>query len=197
MALRNGATKIEAPMSTLTNSANGKFERDLANHCTLEVGVFNCVDGARLAVDKLLDVGFTVDEITVVCSDKTKEHCFERFDHQQAAGTHATKATVVGGAVGATLGTLAILTSAVATGSIALWAVGPIFAWTGGVAGGLVGAMMTRGIEKELANFYQQAVLDGDILVAAGSDRHDARELAEAAQVLAECGAKPLALPEG
>ena len=184
-------------MSLLADSTNGKYERDLANHRTLEVGVFDSVAGARLAVDQLLDVGFTIDEITVVCSDKSKEQWFEQFDHQQAAGTHATKATIVGGAVGATLGTLAVLGSAVATGSIALWAAGPIFAWTGGVAGGLVGAMMTRGIEKELANFYQQAVLDGDILVAAGSDRQDPRELAEAAEVLAKCGAKPLALPEG
>ena len=78
------------------------------------------------------------------------------------------------------------------------WAAGPITAWAGGVAGGLVGAMMTRGVEKEIANFYQQAVVDGQILVAADDNRPDnERSLARAARVLAESGAKPLPLPEG
>jgi hypothetical protein len=184
-------------MSLATNHDHDQYERDLANHRTLEVGIFDSVDTARLAVDRLLGVGFTVDEITVVCSDETKERWFRPFDHQQPAGTHAAKATVVGGAVGAAVGSLAVIASAVATGSVALWAAGPIFAWTGGVAGGLVGAMTTRGIEKELANYYQQAVLEGDILVAAGPGHEKPSEMAQAARVLAECGAKPLALPEG
>jgi hypothetical protein len=62
----------------------------------------------------------------------------------------------------------------------------------------LVGAMMTRGVERELADYYQQAVLDGRILVAAEhSGPHHARRLAEAALVLAEAGAQPLPLREG
>jgi hypothetical protein len=64
--------------------------------------------------------------------------------------------------------------------------------------------MMTRGVEKELANFYQQAVIDGQILVAAEEPSKDSRirgshrpNLMEAAQILADAGAKPLDLPEG
>src|SRR6185369_13000572 len=102
-------------------------------------------------------------------------------------------ATIAGGTIGAIVGGLAVLASAVATGSLALWAPGPITAWAGGVAGGLVGAMMTRGVEKELANFYQQAVIEGQILVGAeghGPDRQSS--LATAAKILANAGAKPL-----
>jgi hypothetical protein len=58
--------------------------------------------------------------------------------------------------------------------------------------------MMTRGVEKELANFYQQAVVQGQILVAAedhGPNHVD--RLAEAARILSGDGAKPLPLPEG
>ena len=59
---------------------------------------------------------------------------------------------------------------------------------------------MTRGVEKELANFYQQAVVEGQILVAAQQDSDDPRAgrptLAEAAGILAEAGAKPITLPE-
>jgi hypothetical protein len=76
-----------------------------------------------------------------------------------------------------------------------------IAAWAGGVAGGLFGAMMSRGVERELANFYQQAVIDGDILVAVevheDSSAMPGRDLARASQILAEAGAKPLKLPEG
>jgi hypothetical protein len=93
---------------------------------------------------------------------------------------------------------LSVVASAFATGSLALWAAGPISAWAGGVAGGLVGAMMTRGVEKELANFYQQAVMKGQILVAAEDHSpNNERALQKAASILADAGAMPLALPEG
>ena len=85
-----------------------------------------------------------------------------------------------------------------ATGSLTLWAAGPITAWAGGVAGGLVGAMMTRGVEKELANFYQQAVVSGQILVAAEDHGPDCQErLTTAAQILADAGAVPMPMSEG
>jgi hypothetical protein len=149
-------------------------------------------------VQNLLAAGFTKEHITVVCSDETKEKYFHDYEHQEPAGTFAPKAAVLGGTIGAALGGLSVIASAVATGSLALYAAGPITAWAGGVAGGLVGAMMTRGVEKELANYYQQAVVQGLILVAAedhGPD-HQAR-LSQAAKILSEAGAKPLELPEG
>jgi hypothetical protein len=163
----------------------------------LEVGVFNTVDEARKAVRSLLEVGFTKDEVTVLCSDETKERYFSEFDHQQPAGTHTPAAAAIGGTIGALLGGGAVAATALATGGITLWAVGPISAWFGGVAGGLIGAMMTRGVEKELANFYQQAVLNGQILVAAEVHSRDSHRLANAAAILAEAGAQPLPLREG
>jgi hypothetical protein len=167
-------------------------------HAAFEAGVFDDVDSARQAVHGLLVAGFSREQINVVCSDETKERYFHEFEHQEPAGTYTPTATVVGGSIGAALGGLAVIASAAATGSLALWAAGPITAWAGGVAGGLVGAMMTRGFEKEIANFYQQAVVSGRILVAVEDDRpNNESSLAKAAQVLARAGAKPLPLPEG
>ena len=121
-----------------------------------------------------------------------------KFEHQEPAGTYTPTATVIGGTIGAALGGLSVIAAAIATGGVALWAAGPITAWAGGVTGGLVGAMMTRGVEKELANFYQQAVLEGQILVAAEDHGpHRAASLARAAKILADAGAKPVTLPEG
>jgi hypothetical protein len=174
------------------------FTNKAIQDLSLEVGIFDSIEDARQAVRRLLEIGFSKDQITVVCSDDTKERYFAEFEHQHPAGTFAPTASIAGGTIGALLGGLTVVASAIATSSLALWAAGPISAWAGGVAGGLVGAMMTRGVEKELANFYQQAVVEGQILVAAedhGPDKSHA--LAKAAQILAESGAKPLQLPEG
>ena len=174
------------------------LEKKAIDNPSLEAGVFDAIEDARQAVRGLLDAGFTAAQITVMCSDETKEKYFQEFDHQEPAGTYTTKAAITGGTIGALLGGLTVAVSALATGGLTLWAAGPITAWFGGVAGGLVGAMMTRGVEKELANFYQQAVISGRILVAAEDHTANAPQmLAKAAKVLADAGAQPMPLPEG
>ena len=164
----------------------------------IEVGVFESVDAAGQAVDEMLRAGFTHEQITVVCSDQTKERYFREFEHQKPAGTHGVTAAVTGGAIGAIVAGLTVVATAVATGGLTILAAGPISAAAGGVAGGFIGAMMTRGVEKELANFYQQAVIEGRILVAAeDKGPHAPQRLARAASILAEAGAMPLPLKEG
>src|SRR3954471_10351014 len=106
----------------------------------LEVGVFSTIDAARNAAHALRAAGFSAGDITVVCSDETKERYFREFEHQEPAGTFAPTATIAGETIGALLGGLTVIASAIATGGLALWAAGPITAWFGGVAGGLVGA---------------------------------------------------------
>jgi hypothetical protein len=103
-----------------------------------------------------------------------------------------------GGAVGAVLAGLTVIASAVATGGLAILAAGPISAAAGGVAGGFIGVMMTRGVEKELADYYQQAVVSGRILVAVEDDGPHANDrLTRAAKIFVDAGALPLALKEG
>jgi hypothetical protein len=177
-------------MTTLAN-------KDVQNPA-LEVGVFDSVEAARRAVQGLLLAGFSKEHITVICSDKTKEQHFREFEHQEPAGTFTPRATIAGATVGALLGGLTVAASAVATGGLTLWVAGPVTMWFSGVAGGLVGAMMTRGVEKELANFYQQAVESGQILVAAEDHGANSTQmLAKAAKVLADSGAQPMPMLEG
>jgi hypothetical protein len=58
--------------------------------------------------------------------------------------------------------------------------------------------MMSRGVEKEVANYYNQAVLEGKLLVAVEAEEAGAnRYLVDAEKVFARFGAEPLALPEG
>jgi len=150
----------------------------------------------------LLEAGFTCEQVTVICSDKTVERHFAAFEHQDPAGAHTPAAVATGGVIGAVLGGLTVALGAAATGGVAIIATAGAAAWTGGVVGGLVGAMMTRGVERELANYYDQAVTAGRILVAADAlpdapaDKQQ-RQLARAEAILHEAGAEPLPLVEG
>ncbi len=163
----------------------------------LRVAVFGTVPEADNAVAKLLEAGFTRDDISVVCSDEAIERHFGMFRKQEPAGTYTPVNALGGSAIGAALGGMAAIAGAVATGGISLLATGGIAAWAGGVVGGLVGAMMTRGVEKELADYYDQAVIAGDILVAVESHDDQGRDrLPLASRILESAGAKPLKLPE-
>jgi hypothetical protein len=167
----------------------------------IRAGVFSTLGAAHAAVDRLLAAGFSREQITVICSDETKERQFREFEHQQPAGAHTPAAAAAGSAAGATIGGLAAgaagLAAGVATGGLPLVAVGAGLL-TGGVLGGFLGAMMTRGVEKEAANFYDQAVTAGKLLVTVEAHGdHSAAELARAERILAEAGAEPLPLPEG
>jgi len=68
----------------------------------------------------------------------------------------------------------------------------------GALAGSFAGAMMTRGFEKSAADFYDQAVQSGQLLVAVEVHGPDSEpKLAEAERILHEAGAVPVPLPEG
>ena len=85
-----------------------------------------------------------------------------------------------------------------AIGGLPLIVVGGIGLMAGGVWGSFVGAMMTRGIEKEAANFYDQEVARGNLLVTVEVQvAHAHPSLADAERILAASGAEPLPLPEG
>jgi hypothetical protein len=164
----------------------------------LRVGVFSTIRAADCAVDNLLKAGFTSEQISVVCSDRVKEEHFHQFEHEEPAGSHTASAVAVGGAIGAALGGLTVIAGAVTTAGLGLLAAGGLAAWAGGVVGGLVGAMTTRGVEREVANFYDQAVTAGKILVAVEDHTEAQRQnLQRAERILADCGAEPIALREG
>ena len=164
----------------------------------VRVGVFKTVDQADRAVGGLLLAGFTHEQITVICSDAAKERHFKEFEHQEPAGNYTPAAATAGGAIGAVLGGLTAIAGIVTTGGVGLLVAGAMLPWTGAVVGGLVGAMMTRGFEKEVADFYDQAVTAGKILGSV--EEHDETrkaELQRAERIFAEAGAEPLELREG
>ena len=165
---------------------------------SFRAGIFSTLPAADRAVRRLLDAGFTTEQITVICSDEAKERHFRQFEHEDPAGDHADEGIAAGMTVGAVAGGLTAITVGAATGAVPLVIAGAVGLSGGSAIGGFLGAMLTRGAEKEPSNFYDQAVHRGDILVAIEDRSPDAdANLARAAQILAECDTQPLALPEG
>jgi hypothetical protein len=163
----------------------------------IRVGIYSSIQNAEHAVHGLINLGFTKDQITVICSEDWKAAHFREYHHEDPAGAHTPAAIAVGGALGAVLGGMVAVVGTVATGGVGLLAAGGASAWAGGIVGGLIGAMMTRGVEKELADYYDQAIVAGKILVAV-EDRSDrgAQNLAAATRVFEEAGAEPVSLSE-
>jgi phage tail tape-measure protein len=163
----------------------------------LRAAVFTSVEQARQAVSGLLAAGFTREQITVVTSDPQKAAIFHEFEHQEPAGVNTPAAMAAGGAIGATVGSIATGAVGVATGGIPLIVAGGIGLMAGAVWGSFLGAMMTRGIEKEAANFYDQEVQRGNLLVTVDECVENGPTLEDANRVFAAAGAAPMPLPEG
>jgi hypothetical protein len=164
----------------------------------VRAGVFSSLRAADQSVQRLLATGFSKDEITVVCSDETRERHFHEFEHQDPAGSAAPGTVGPGLTIGAALGGLAGIAVGAATGTVPLLIAGAAGLSGGSAAGGFLGAMLTRGEEKEMSNFYEQAVRSGRILVGVEVQGPEAEaRLKEAAKIIAEAGAEPIPLSEG
>jgi len=164
----------------------------------MRAGVFSTVEAAQKAVAGLLAAGYSREEITVVTSDPRKAAVFHDFEHQEPSGVNTPAAMAAGGTVGATLGGVAAGAVGLATGGIPLIVAGGIGLMAGAVWGSFIGAMLTRGVEKEAANFYDQEVQRGKLLVTVDEcTRSDGPSLGDAERIFAEAGATPLPLPQG
>lgn len=167
---------------------------------TVRVGVFRRIEQADRAVHALVEAGFGHDQISVICPTCTEERWQDHAKREQPAGAHTKAAATGGSAIGAVLGGLVAVAGAVASGGTALLVAGPaLFGAAGGaIAGGFVGAMATRGVEKEIADYYDQALEKGRILVGVEVDGPDQEgRLALAERLLGEAGSEPIALREG
>jgi hypothetical protein len=135
----------------------------------IRAGIFESESSADRAVAGLLEAGFRKERISVVSARPIAQ----RADHVEVgneppAGAHTAGAVAAGGAIGSVLGGLTVAIGVAATGGLGLLAVGPLLgaAATGGVFGSFVGAMLTRGFEEEVANYYDQALTKGQYLVS-------------------------------
>ena len=164
----------------------------------IRAGVFETVAEADRAVKNLLTAEFQKEELAVICSDKYKEQFFHEVPTPEPSGSHAVRGTVAGGIVGAAVGGLMLAATALGSSGGTLLVGGLALIAGGAIAGSFTGAMVARGMERDLADYYDQAVQQGKILVAVEVYGQDSqRRLEQAERILAEAGAKPVEVATG
>ncbi len=121
--------------------------------------------------EKLLDHGFTHDQVSVLMSEETREH----FEGKTiAVGSKAAEGTGVGAALGGTVGAIVAAIAAIGTTIVIpglnLIVLGPIAAalagaGAGGAAGGLIGALVGWGIPEETVKHYESGIKEGGVVL--------------------------------
>ena len=143
--------------------------------------LFDSYSQAKAAVEALEQAGFTSSEVSLVSRYRDDNTLADDAEGSGAAAGAAAGA-VVGGGTGllAALGMIAIpgIGPLVAAGVLATTLVG---AGTGGVVGGLIGALTDYGVSEEDAHVYSEGVRRGSSLVTVRTD--DAR-VAQAETIL-------------
>lgn len=163
----------------------------MENKNTAVYGIYRDTASAELAVDRLINAGFSSSDVSVLMQDNESTR---QFAHEKATkapegtATGATAGGVMGGAVGlmAGLGALAI------PGVGPLIAAGPIMATlagagVGGAVGGLLGALVGLGIPEYEAKRYEGRVKDGGVLLSVHCRTSD--EIDRAKELLKATGA--------
>ncbi len=136
------------------------------------VGIVETAPLANQAIAELLSAGLTKDDISLVMSDKTKEHfsAATKDSGDRALADSAIGATT-GGVLGAMLAGLTVM-AAIAIPGAQLLMFGPLVAMvTGGGAGaavgGLIGALSAAGISAAEAAKYQDEIKAGKAVIVA------------------------------
>lgn len=160
-------------------------------------GAFDTVAQADRAIRQLLAAGFSKDQLAVICPAKFKDHFLPDAPQAEAPTAGAGGAIAMGGAMGATLGGLALAATVVTGGVAGVVAgvmAGAVLIGGGAIAGGFSNLIVSKGYEQEADDSYKQAIERGQIVVGVEvDDREDgAGQLAEAQRILDEARAKPL-----
>ena len=167
----------------------------MTNKKTSVFGIYSSVTQAELAVDALVNDGFTNTDVSVLMADKQGSKDFAHEKHTKAPeGT--TTGAAAGGAIGGTLGLLAGIGALAIPGVGPLIAAGPIVGaltglGVGGTVGGIVGALVGLGIPEYEAKRYEGRIKEGGVLLSAHCDTSEQIDRAKA--ILKRTGAADIA----
>ena len=153
---------------------------------------FDSVAHADRAIRELLAAGFSKDHFAVICPAKFKDQFPPAAPHAESPHAEPGAAIAMGGAVGASLGGLA-LAATVITGGVAGVLAAGVLIGGGALAGGFSNLIVSKGYEQEADDSYKRAIERGQIVVAVEVHGEDgAATLARAQRIFDEAGAKPL-----
>jgi tetrahydromethanopterin S-methyltransferase subunit C len=167
----------------------------MADKKTSVFGIYSGVTQAEVAVDALVNGGFTNSDVSVLMADNQGSKDFAHEKNTKAPeGT--TTGVAAGGAIGGTLGLLAGIGALAIPGVGPLIAAGPIMGalaglGVGGAVGGIVGALVGMGIPEYEAKRYEGRIKEGGVLLSAHCDTGGQIDRAKA--ILKRTGATDIA----
>lgn len=133
------------------------------------VGFFDTRDQAERAVESLVQAGFVRENISVATGDLRSEVETPNIGplHGTGGDSQAGRDAAIGGLAGLVAGAVA----ASIPGIGPLLAVGPLAAAVGGLgigaaAGGLIGWLVDRGVSEEEAQYYEEGLRRGGVVVS-------------------------------
>jgi len=152
---------------------------------------FECVTGR----------GYTKHDVSLLMSPDTRDRYFQKDDPARTElGTRAAEGAgigaVTGGGVGALLAGMAA--AGIAVPGLPIIAVGPLAAalagaGTGGGLGAIIGALIGHGIPKERAQYYDEGVRRGGIVMGVNPRTREDAEYLEREWIA--CGGEQLYCP--
>ena len=161
------------------------------------VGVFDSLPAAQQAVLDLREAGFSTEQISLISSEARVAQ-LNRASQLQAGPESWKGAALFGAATGGVVASLVAVAALSAGAALPVVVAGGMASLlTGGVVGGLAGAMTERGFEPAAVDYYVMAVSEGRCLVAVEKSRsgHDRPSPAQAASILESAGSDPVRIP--
>ena len=167
----------------------------MADKKTAVFGLYPTVERAEQAVDKLVNVGFSNGDVSVLMADNQGSKDFAH-EKQTKAPEGTTTGVAAGGTIGGTLGLLAGIGALAIPGVGPFIAAGPIMGalaglGVGGAVGGMVGALVGMGIPEYEAKRYEGHIKGGGVLLSVHCST--AEEITLGKDVLKRTGADDIA----
>ena len=179
----------------------------IADRSTVLTALFRSTDDADRAYRATTNLGYRAEDINVLMSDATRQRYLSNTRSGSALSEKAaepvpeasTRAGVLGGPVGGTMGTVAPAMAAIGAAlllpGLGMAVAGPIAialtaAGTAGVATGLIGAFTNWGIPSSQAERYERALRNGGIVL--GVETKSPTDHANLARVWKENGGESM-----
>jgi len=170
--------------AAITNPINQYYSAFATTKPRFTTELFNDKDSAEKAYDLAIQQGYKPEEINVMMSDESRKKYYASRLVKEEVGSKALKGmgvgSLVGGAVGGTLGAIAAIGTSIVFPGLGLIVAGPLAAGiagvgAGGVSGGLIGALVGWGIPEDKAKIYESGIISGGIVLGVDDRIKDSR----------------------
>lgn len=152
-------------------------------------GLFNTVEAAETAIRGLLNAGFSVDQLGVICPERFRNQFREDVAIDGPPSQGAPMRVAEGATVGAVLGGVALAAVTVATGGAMLIPEAMVLIGGGALVGGIGNIIASDGYRRGIDEYFAYVQQNDKILVGVYLVGDDTKREAEAEAILRRAGA--------